>query len=435
MIFLPILLVASSLSYFVVFKTQWSEWFYIISLTANIGYFTNYIAIKMLFRPYQKTAFGRQGLIPRNQKKLASSLSEALTENFLSQDLWREYLFKSDVVNKVIAEAKAGSKNWLLEEKNEVLLLNFLIDYLQKNELPINQTMKGFQSELIESLSDQFDANKLLTQGFDWLETQFAENPAQMNNMIEPIIRSVAENIPQIAESLVDALDSHIEDQDTIKRGFAKMARWSTDFTAEDVKRYLFRMVASFEFRETLFNGLQNLLSEYKNKPELLSMGVEQNISNLIDAKLDDINWVELLINKLEDQSEGRLDKKIDIQKILISIHQIAFDKVEHEISNGPLHTWIVDELVSMIEKLELRETVKQKAGEFSPKKMEIIFQTMISEQLVFIELLGAVLGGLSGLALIDIRAFSGLALVLASYYLLDGVFTSRRSFDVSRSD
>jgi len=446
MIFLPILLVASSLSYFVAFKTQWSEWFYIISLTANIGYFTNYIAIKMLFKPYQKTAFGRQGVIPRNQQKLASSLSEALTENFLSQDLWREYLFKSDVVNKVLAEAKAGSKSWLLEEGNEVLLLNFIIDYLRKNELPINQTMKKFQAELIESLSDQFDANQLLAQGFDWLETQFAENPAQMNNMIEPIIRSVAENIPQIAESLVEALDSHIEEQDTIKRGLSKMARWSTDFTAEDVKRYLFRMVASFEFRETLFNGLQSLLSEYKNKPELLSFGEGQNnssddqtsiqrsISDFIDAKLDDINWVELLVSKLENQPESKSGKKIDIQKILLSIHQIAFDKIEHELSTGPLHTWIVDELVSMIDKLDLKETVKQKAGEFSPKKMETVFQTMISEQLVFIELLGAVLGGLSGLALIDIGAFSVLALVLVGYYLLDGCFTSRESSDISNS-
>jgi len=441
MVLLPILLVASSLFYFVLFQTQWSEWFYIISLTANIGYFTNYIAIKMLFKPYQKTAFGRQGLIPKNQKKLANSMSKALIDNFLSQELWREYLFKSDVVNKVLAEAKTGSKNWLLQAENEALLTNFVIDYLQENEKSINQYIKSIQTELIGNWSEQFDPNQLLNQGFDWLENQFAENPAQMNNMIEPIVRSVAENIPQIAESLVDALDKHIEDQDTVKRGVAKIARWSTDFSADDIKRYLFRMVASFEFRETLFNGLKSLLNEYKNKPELLHIGadptkdqlsISEIVTQLVGSNLENINWVKLLIGKLDDQRESGTIKKIDIRKILLSIHETLFEKVEHELSNGPLHTWIVDELVSMIDKLDLKNTVQKKAADFSPKKMENIFQTMISEQLVFIELLGAVLGALSGLALIDFRVFSGLALVLGSYYLLDSFFTSRRSTDIS---
>ena len=445
MFVLPILLLASSLSYYLGSQRVWSEWFYIISLTANIGYFTNYIAIKMLFKPYQKTAFGRQGLIPKNQKKLANSLSETLIENFLSQDLWREYLFKSNVVNKVINEAESGTKNWLLQKENHAVLISFTIDYLKTNQDPINQVLKSFQDDVIDNLSSQFDPNQLLAQGFDWLETQFADNPAKMNYMIEPIIRAVAENIPQISQSLVTALDNHIEDQDTIKRGFAKMARWSTDFSEDDVKNYLFRMVASSEFRQTLFNGLQSLLNEYKNKPELLSFATESNsftsqeasfsgvTSDFIHDKLDSIKWVDMFINKLEAQQKAA--RSIEIQNFLLSIHQIAFDKIEHEMSNGPLHTWIIDELVSMIDKLDLKEMVKQKASDFSPKKIETVFQNMISEQLVFIELLGAVLGALSGLALIDIRAFGVLSVLLMSCYMLDRFFTSRRFLETNYSN
>jgi len=437
MFMLPIMLVSSSLVHYFMVQTQWSEWFYIISLTANIGYFTNYIAIKMLFKPYHKTAFGRQGLIPKNQKKLANSLSETLIDNFLSQNLWREYLFRSDVVNKVITEAEASSKTWLLQKENHGLLIGFVTDYLKTNQDQINQALKGIQQELINNLSTQFDASQVLSQGFNWLEKQFTNNPEKMNHMIEPIIRSVAENIPQISKSLVTALDNHIEEQDTIKRSFAKMARWSADFSEDDVKNYLFRMVASYEFRETLFNGLQTLLSEYKNRPELLSFSANKNssiekelsfqqiISHFADEKLGNINWVDIFVSKLEDNKEA--NGSIKIAKFLLSLHQIAFDKIEHEMSNGPLHTWIVDELVSMIDKLDLKETVKHKAGKFSPKKIETVFQNMISEQLVFIELLGAVLGGLSGLALIDIRAFSVLAMLLGVYYLTDLFFTSRK--------
>jgi len=51
-------------------------WINIISiplLAGFVGYITNYIAIKMLFRPYKKKWYtlGWQGVIPKNREKLA----------------------------------------------------------------------------------------------------------------------------------------------------------------------------------------------------------------------------------------------------------------------------------------------------------------------------------------------------------------------------
>jgi uncharacterized membrane protein YheB (UPF0754 family) len=52
-----------------------------------IGYFTNYIAIKMLFHP-RKKMFGLQGIIPKRRKILAKKISETtikvMPENFKS---------------------------------------------------------------------------------------------------------------------------------------------------------------------------------------------------------------------------------------------------------------------------------------------------------------------------------------------------------------
>lgn len=57
-----------------------------------IGYFTNDIAIKMLFRPYEpKTIFGRRipftpGLIPSNQERLAQKISEVIMRSLLTPE-------------------------------------------------------------------------------------------------------------------------------------------------------------------------------------------------------------------------------------------------------------------------------------------------------------------------------------------------------------
>lgn len=448
MVGLPALLIAASLLHFSDFQSPWYEPFYVICLTANIGYFTNYVAIKMLFKPYYKTAFGRQGLIPKNQDKLANSLSETLISNFLSSEQWHEYLTHSDLVNKVLAEARQGSRDWLLLPDNIQLLSSFLAEYLRQHEDPINQYFSKIQKELVSGISEQVDAQELLAQGFNWLEKQFDEYPDQMHNMIEPIIKTVAENIPQIAEGLVKALDDHIEEQDTLKRGISKMARWSADFSVDDIKHYLFRMVASFEFRETLFDGLKTLIAEYKNKPVFMQGLSDGNsnsnnqeislslvVSKLINSNLASINWVDLMIKQFSPLTQETLEanqssgdqSQNGFKSAILSIHDSVFVKIEAELADGPLHNWIINELVSMIEKLDLRQLVKNKAADFSPKKLENVFQNMISEQLVFIELLGAVLGALSGLALIDIRIFALLTGLFSSYYLADSFFTRRK--------
>ena len=438
MLLLPILLATSLITNYCFPSLTWAAAFYTISLTANIGYFTNYIAIKMLFKPHYKTAFGRQGLIPKNQNKLADSLSQTLIDNFLSKSQWQEYLENSNLVNKVLDEAKTGSLNWLSNPQNIEAVVRYANDYLQQNKTAINNYFNQVQKELVNELTERLDAQQLLSHGFDWLDDQFEKNPQQMHSMIEPIIKTIAENIPEIAHRLSIALDAHIEEQDTIKRGIAKMAKWSADFDSDDIKRYLFRLVASFEFRETLFDGLQRLISEYKDKP-IFTQGSNSEVTDsqnsfpaiieqLVSSQLNQVDWTQVISKQLITAPSESENNPSRLQTLLLSTHKLAFDKIESELRDGPLHQWIIDELVSMIEKLDLRQMVKNKAKTFTPEKMESVFQNMISEQLVFIELLGALLGSLSGLALVDINLFSGLAGLLCSYYLADHIITSKRN-------
>src|SRR5919199_547780 len=57
-----------------------------------IGYFTNDIAIKMLFRPYRAIYIGQRrlpftpGLIPRNQERLAKRVSDTIMGSLLTPE-------------------------------------------------------------------------------------------------------------------------------------------------------------------------------------------------------------------------------------------------------------------------------------------------------------------------------------------------------------
>jgi|GEM_PF-1240465 len=71
----------------------WMDWVITPLVGAVIGYFTNWLAIKMLFRPHEeKRIFGIKlpftpGLIPKERQKLSKAMGDTLSRNVLTQDV------------------------------------------------------------------------------------------------------------------------------------------------------------------------------------------------------------------------------------------------------------------------------------------------------------------------------------------------------------
>ena len=69
-----------------------------ILVGATIGYCTNYLAIKMLFRPRKAIFIGNwqlpftPGIIPKNQKRIASAVGRAVGGHLLNSDAIKEGL-------------------------------------------------------------------------------------------------------------------------------------------------------------------------------------------------------------------------------------------------------------------------------------------------------------------------------------------------------
>lgn len=72
-----------------------------------IGYFTNYIAVKMLFRPWEpKYLFGKQlpftpGIIPKSKDRIARTIGSAIGENLLTQDAIEKTVLSDELKTKL----------------------------------------------------------------------------------------------------------------------------------------------------------------------------------------------------------------------------------------------------------------------------------------------------------------------------------------------
>jgi uncharacterized membrane protein YheB (UPF0754 family) len=134
-----------------------------------IGYFTNDIAIKMLFRPYKTLYIGKQripftpGLIPRNQERLAKRISDTIMGSLLTpeelQNLARRLLQPERVQAAILWLLKLAIEQ-LQESKNQktAKILGGILRDLFGQSLPRLLKVLARQEEFLEDqLNHIFD--------------------------------------------------------------------------------------------------------------------------------------------------------------------------------------------------------------------------------------------------------------------------------------
>ena len=110
-----------------------------------IGWFTNYLAIKLLFRPYEEVNllfFKIQGLIPKNRDRISENLAETIEKELIS-------------VEHITAKLKDG--NVINDEVLDKLLDKIIGEKLKKSVLEKNPLLKMFLNDsLIEKIKSYF---------------------------------------------------------------------------------------------------------------------------------------------------------------------------------------------------------------------------------------------------------------------------------------
>ncbi len=94
-----------------------------------IGYFTNYIAIKMLFRPRTAKYIGKwkvpftPGVIPKNQSRIANAVGNAVSEQLLTKEAMMAQLEENGLSDKIAASIVDSilKANINFEESGETL--------------------------------------------------------------------------------------------------------------------------------------------------------------------------------------------------------------------------------------------------------------------------------------------------------------------------
>lgn len=124
----------------------------LILIGALIGWITNYIAIKMLFRPYKPINFGLfkiQGLIPKRRHQIGESIAETVQNELISVE---------DIVEKL--------ENSNMDEEMEAVIDKILEERLEREitaKFPMlamflnGSTLKKIQNSIKNAIMDNKD--------------------------------------------------------------------------------------------------------------------------------------------------------------------------------------------------------------------------------------------------------------------------------------
>ena len=168
-----------------------------VAVGTLIGWFTNYLAIKLLFRPYKEMNFfffKIQGLIPKRRDEISENIADVVEKELISVDdienklkevefddgmiekgldklveeklkksiLEKNPLLKMIINDSMVDKIKKYFKNMILENKDEILseMIKIGKEKIDFKEI-ILEKMKNFSLEEIEKIILSISKNEL----------------------------------------------------------------------------------------------------------------------------------------------------------------------------------------------------------------------------------------------------------------------------------
>lgn len=314
---------------------------YIIAplLGGVIGYITNDIAIRMLFRPHKaKYLFGihipfTPGIIPKEKGRIAEAIGGVISENLMNKEVLEKYLLSEEMVSKV---RSAAEEFIATQQKNTENVSRFLEHYLSKEEIDniANNINQSITKQTYEKLADASVGEKVAHIAIDHVAQKLTIDGAQ-----------------ELLSGLGGALG-----------GLGGMAAGL--FGGNIVAKFLGML------REPAEHFLAN------NINTMLRNNGEEIVSNMIDGEVD--NFLNKPVCQMLEGHDEQLTQAVNnIESIYRSV--------------------ITDHLPKILDSIDISKIVRERINEMDVNETEkLIFQVM-DKELKAIVWLGALLGLVMG--------------------------------------
>lgn len=382
---------------------------------AVIGYSTNWLAIKMLFKPHAPKYIGKfripftPGLIPKERERIARSLGTAVGEklltdevikkellndkviahikNFIINDLLSEEISPSSIIEKIFGEEDTviiekmvaviteHIKEQIVDEPTITELEGHIRNYLMAY-IPYEGTFENVMPTiLIETISDVLESNKDKISGLIVAKAKDEEVVAKIKEVVSAMIiekvgalGAMFVNPDDIASSIVAYIEKTVYETEVQSQ--------MTAFILESVDK-------------GIKNNVSDLLSQTTYE-QLVNYG-SQNLSKQVAQLIENYDMSHLV--------GGILRNMLDTPIVLTSNEK---KKIEAQVE-ALYCQFVNNHVATFLATFELKGIVEGEVNRFSVDDIESLIFTIVDKELKAITWFGALLGFVMGITMIFI--------------------------------
>ncbi|MDJ0690940.1 MAG: DUF445 family protein [Xenococcaceae cyanobacterium MO_188.B32] len=394
-------------------------WIFFVPPVAGgiIGYFTNDLAIKMLFRPYKPIYFGKRklpftpGLIPSNQERLAQKISDTIMGSLLTPSELQKLaqrLLKTERVE--------GAISWLLKlaleqvqadrERKTARILGSILRDLFAESLPRLLKVLARREDFLEAQINQI---------FDQILLDFQLSKAQARQFSDWILEVVLP-VDAIRKAIIDFLtDRNIQIIDEgfrekssgtywvvanlfgLRNSLTRLRSFCLD-EKEITNARLKELIISLEIRNRLQKWLQSISLQNlpvstvrqlrKTTREAVRTYLQNKGVDLIQGLGTSVDWdrvAVIIINRLRASTTLNSSLEVVSQELALILERYLEEDMEKLIAQ-------------IIPILSIDRVIIDRVMATSPQDLELATQGIVKNELQAIVNLGGVLGFIVGL-------------------------------------
>jgi len=395
-------------------------WIYVAPPVAGaiIGYFTNDIALKMLFRPYKPLYIGKRqlpftpGLIPRNQERLAKRIADTIMGSLLTPDELQnlaQRLLQTDRVQEAIL--------WLLqmaldqvkvdkEQRTAKILANILRDLFGESLprlLKVLARREDFLEAQINQIFDQILLDFQLTEEqarklSDWL-LQVVLPPDVMRQALVDFLTD--RNIQIIDEGFREKSSGTywvVANLFGLRNSLARLRTYCLD-EKDSANARLAELLVSLSVRERLRVWLQNISLQNlplstvrqlrKTTRESVRTYVQERGADVLKGLGESIDWdnvAVLILNRLRNSAAVTTSLTVISRELALILERYLEKDLER----------IVAQIIPI---LSIDQVIVDRVKATTPEDLELTIQGIVKSELQAIVNLGGILGFIVGLA------------------------------------
>jgi uncharacterized membrane protein YheB (UPF0754 family) len=394
-------------------------WIYIAPPVAGaiIGYFTNDIAIKMLFRPYKPLYIGKRqlpftpGLIPRNQERLAKRISDTIMGSLLTPDELQKLAGRLLQTERV-----QGAILWLLklaldqvqqdkEQKTAKILASILRDLFAQS-LPRLLRVLARREDFLETQINQIFDQVLL-------EFQLSEDQARklsdwlLHVVLPPDVMRQA-LVDFLTDRNIQIIDEGFREKSSgtywvvanlfgLRNTLARLRTYCLD-EKDAANTRLAELIYSLSIRERLRVWLQTVSLQNlpvstvrqlrKTTRETVRSYIQERGTDVIKGLGQSIDWDNLailILNRLRNSTAVNTSLGVISQELALILDRY----LERDLEN------IVAQVIPI---LSIDQVIVERVRATSAEDLELTIQGIVKSELQAIVNLGGVLGFIVGL-------------------------------------